>query len=149
MFVIVIAFGVRIYRVGGSARKEKAHWKKLDRILSEANFEGSYLLAKDGKILISSGRGDLSYDKKKVPDEKSQSTDPENDPNKIGRESTVAINSLTKQFTGVAGRYVPLKETIEGFKAIIDGEMDQVPELAFFNVGNLDDVKKKAESLKS
>ena len=54
-----------------------------------------------------------------------------------------------EQFTGVAGRYVPLKETIEGFKAIIDGEMDQVPELAFFNVGNLDDVKKKAESLKS
>ena len=53
-----------------------------------------------------------------------------------------------EQFTGVAGRYVPLKETIEGFKAIIDGEMDQVPELAFFNVGNLDDVKKKAESLK-
>lgn len=102
MFVVVIAFGVRIYRVGDSARKEKAHWKKLDRILSEANFEGSYLLAKDGKILISSGRGDFSYDKKKVPDEKSQSTDPENDPNKIGRESTVAINSLTKQFTGVA-----------------------------------------------
>ena len=54
-----------------------------------------------------------------------------------------------EQFTGVAGRFVPLKETIEGFKAIIDGEMDQVPELAFFNVGNLDDVKKKAESLKN
>ena len=54
-----------------------------------------------------------------------------------------------EQFTGFAGRYVPLKETIEGFKAIIDGEMDQVPELAFFNVGNLDDVKKKAESLKN
>ena len=53
-----------------------------------------------------------------------------------------------EQFTGVAGRYVPLKETIEGFKAIISGEMDEVPELAFFNVGNLEDVKKKAELLK-
>ena len=53
-----------------------------------------------------------------------------------------------EQFTGVAGRYVPLKETIEGFKAIISGEMDDVPELAFFNVGNLEDVKKKAELLK-
>ena len=53
-----------------------------------------------------------------------------------------------EQFTGGAGRYVPLKETIEGFKAIISGEMDDVPELAFFNVGNLEDVKKKAELLK-
>lgn len=43
---------------------------------------------------------------------------------------------------------MPLKETIEGFKAIISGEMDDVPELAFFNVGNLEDVKKKAELLK-
>ena len=57
--------------------------------------------------------------------------------------------ACSEQFTGVAGRYVPLKETIAGFKAIIDGEMDHIPELAFFNVGNLDDVKKKAESLKS
>ncbi len=53
-----------------------------------------------------------------------------------------------EQFTGVPGRYVPLKDTIEGFKAIISGEMDDYPEIAFFNVGNLDDVKKKAETLK-
>ena len=38
--------------------------------------------------------------------------------------------------------YVPLAETVRGFKAIIDGEMDDYPENAFFNVGTLDDVKK-------
>lgn len=52
-----------------------------------------------------------------------------------------------EQFTGIPGRYVPLKETIQGFRAIIDGEMDSYPEAAFFNVGNIEDVKKKAESL--
>ena len=38
-----------------------------------------------------------------------------------------------------------MKETIRGFKAIIDGEMDQYPEAAFFNVGTIDEVVKKAE----
>ncbi len=52
-----------------------------------------------------------------------------------------------EQFTGIPGRYVPLQETVAGFKAIIDGEMDDYPEAAFFNVGNLDDVKKKADSM--
>ncbi len=52
-----------------------------------------------------------------------------------------------EQFTGIPGRYVPLQETVEGFKAIIDGEMDDYPEAAFFNVGNLDDVKKKADAM--
>ena len=52
-----------------------------------------------------------------------------------------------EQFTGVAGRYVPLKDTIRGCKAIIDGEMDDFPEAAFFNVGDIEDVKKKAETI--
>ena len=41
---------------------------------------------------------------------------------------------VAETFTGVAGRYVPLKDTIRGFKAIVDGEMDDYPEWAFFNV---------------
>ena len=45
-------------------------------------------------------------------------------------------------------KYVPLKETIRGFKAIIDGEMDEYPENAFFNVGTIEDVKKAAERMK-
>ncbi|MCR5666076.1 MAG: F0F1 ATP synthase subunit beta [Eubacterium sp.] len=52
-----------------------------------------------------------------------------------------------EQFTGIPGKYVPLKETIRGFKAIIDGEMDEYPENAFFNVGTIDEVKEKAKAL--
>ena len=52
--------------------------------------------------------------------------------------------SVAEKFTGVPGVYVPLSETIRGFKAIVDGEMDEYPEAAFFNVGVIDDVPKKA-----
>jgi len=54
---------------------------------------------------------------------------------------------MAEKFTGIPGVYVPLKETIRGFKAIIDGEVDDLPETAFFNVGTLDDAIAKAESL--
>ena len=56
---------------------------------------------------------------------------------------------VAENFTGVPGVYVPVSETVRGFKAIIDGEMDDYPEVAFFNVGTIDDVKKKAEQLKA
>ena len=54
---------------------------------------------------------------------------------------------VAENFTGIPGVYVPLNETIRGFKAIIDGEMDEYPENAFFNVGTIDDVIKKAEKM--
>jgi F-type H+-transporting ATPase subunit beta len=54
---------------------------------------------------------------------------------------------VAETFTGVPGKYVPLKDTIRSFKAIIDGEMDDYPESAFFNVGDLDDVIAKAKSM--
>ena len=54
---------------------------------------------------------------------------------------------VAENFTGVPGVYVPVSETVRGFKAIVDGEMDDVPEIAFFNVGTIDDVRKKAETL--
>ena len=53
---------------------------------------------------------------------------------------------VAENFTGIPGRYVPLKETIRGFKAIVDGEMDQYPENAFFNVGTIEDVIEKAKT---
>lgn len=53
---------------------------------------------------------------------------------------------VAENFTGIKGKYVPLKETIRGFKAIINGEMDQYPENAFFNVGTIEDVKEKAKA---
>ena len=54
---------------------------------------------------------------------------------------------VAENFTNVKGVFVPVKETIRGFKAILDGEMDAYPEAAFFNVGTIEDVKKKAETL--
>ena len=55
---------------------------------------------------------------------------------------------VAEKFTGLKGVYVPLKETVRGFKAIIEGEMDDLPEAAFYNVGTIDDAVKKAETLK-
>ena len=55
--------------------------------------------------------------------------------------------SVAENFTGVKGQFVPVKETIRGFKAILNGDMDQYPEAAFFNVGTIEDVKAKAETL--
>lgn len=51
---------------------------------------------------------------------------------------------VAEVFTGIPGKYVPLKETIRGFKMIVEGEMDQYPENAFFNVGSIDEVIEKA-----
>ena len=55
---------------------------------------------------------------------------------------------VAENFTGIPGKYVPVEDTVKGFKAILDGEMDEYPEAAFFNVGTIEDVKAKAETLK-
>ena len=55
---------------------------------------------------------------------------------------------VAEMFTGLKGVYVPVQETVKGFKAIISGEVDDVPEQAFFNAGTIDDVLKKAEEMK-
>lgn len=52
---------------------------------------------------------------------------------------------VAEVFTGIPGRYVPLKETIRGFQMIVNGEMDEYPENAFFNVGTIDEVIEKAK----
>ena len=54
---------------------------------------------------------------------------------------------VAEAFTGVPGSFVPVKETVKGFKGIVEGKYDQVPEEAFRNVGSIEDVLKKAESL--
>jgi F-type H+-transporting ATPase subunit beta len=56
---------------------------------------------------------------------------------------------VAEQFTGVPGKYVPLEETVAGFRAIIDGEVDHLPEQAFFMVGNLDEARAQARELES
>ena len=56
---------------------------------------------------------------------------------------------VAEQFTGTPGKYVPLKETIRGFKEIIEGKHDDLPEVAFYMVGNIDEAVEKAEKLAS
>jgi F-type H+/Na+-transporting ATPase subunit beta len=47
---------------------------------------------------------------------------------------------VAEQFTGVPGRYVPVQESIRGFKEILDGQHDEIPESAFFMKGSIDEV---------
>ena len=54
---------------------------------------------------------------------------------------------VAETFTGTAGKYVPLKDTIAGFKGIINGEYDDLPEQAFYMIGSIDEATEKAKSL--
>ncbi|TAK34276.1 MAG: F0F1 ATP synthase subunit beta [Chloroflexota bacterium] len=56
---------------------------------------------------------------------------------------------VAEEFTGTPGRYVPIKETVRGFKEILEGKHDELPEQAFFMVGTIDEAVEKAETLKS
>jgi F-type H+-transporting ATPase subunit beta len=52
---------------------------------------------------------------------------------------------VAEQFTGLPGKYVPLKETLRGFRMILEGECDELPESAFLLVGTIDEVFEKAK----
>ncbi|AKC96086.1 F0F1 ATP synthase subunit beta [Sneathia vaginalis] len=78
----------------------------------------------------------------------------------LGEEDKVIVNrarkiqrffsqpfSVAEQFTGMKGKYVPLKETIRGFKEILEGKYDDLPEQAFLFVGTIDEAVEKARSL--
>ena len=54
---------------------------------------------------------------------------------------------VAQKFTGIPGIYVPLKDTIRGFQAIVQGEVDALPEAAFYNVGTIEDAMEKAKQL--
>jgi F-type H+-transporting ATPase subunit beta len=54
---------------------------------------------------------------------------------------------VAEQFTGQAGVYVPIADTVEGFRALIEGDLDEIPEQAFTYVGGVDDVLRKAKEL--
>ena len=57
--------------------------------------------------------------------------------------------SVAEQFTGQPGSYVPVEETVKGFKEILEGKYDDLPEDAFRQVGNIDEVVEKAKKLTS
>ena len=54
---------------------------------------------------------------------------------------------VAEQFTGLSGAYVPLRETVRGFREILDGNCDDLPEQAFMMVGAIDEASQKAEKL--
>jgi F-type H+/Na+-transporting ATPase subunit beta len=54
---------------------------------------------------------------------------------------------VAEVFTGSTGKYVSLRETITGFRAIVDGEMDNLPEQAFYMVGTIEEAVEKAKTL--
>ena len=55
--------------------------------------------------------------------------------------------SVAEVFTGTPGKYVKLPDTIKGFKAIVDGQYDDMPEQAFYMVGTIEEVEEKAKKL--
>jgi F-type H+-transporting ATPase subunit beta len=54
---------------------------------------------------------------------------------------------VAERFTGIEGRYVPLKDTVRGFREILDGKCDDLPEQAFMMAGTIQDVRERAEKL--
>jgi F-type H+-transporting ATPase subunit beta len=54
---------------------------------------------------------------------------------------------VAEQFTSIPGRYVPLRETIRGFREILDGKHDELPESAFVMVGTIEEANEKAEQM--
>ncbi|MBQ5886971.1 MAG: F0F1 ATP synthase subunit beta, partial [Clostridia bacterium] len=55
--------------------------------------------------------------------------------------------AVSEKFTGIPGAYVPLSETIRGFREIIDGKYDDLPESAFLFVGTIDEAVAKAKKV--
>ena len=56
---------------------------------------------------------------------------------------------VAQQFTGRDGRYVPLRETVRGFREILDGQHDDLPEQAFMMVGSIEEAQEQAERLQA
>jgi F-type H+-transporting ATPase subunit beta len=56
---------------------------------------------------------------------------------------------VAEQFTGIEGKYVPVEETVKSFKAIVEGEYDELPEQAFYMVGSIEEAEKQAQELSS
>jgi F-type H+-transporting ATPase subunit beta len=55
---------------------------------------------------------------------------------------------VAEAFTGRTGAYVPIRETVRGFRGILDGEHDDIPEQAFYMVGTIDDAVERAKELR-
>ena len=65
----------------------------------------------------------------------------------LAPEDKLTVMRAAEVFTGAPGKYVPLKETIRGFRMIVDGECDALPEQAFYMVGTIDEAFEKAKTM--
>jgi F-type H+-transporting ATPase subunit beta len=106
------------YTVARSAQRVLQRYKDLQDIIAILGIDE---LSEDDKLLVSRAR-------------------------KIERFFSQPFFVAT-QFTGLEGRYVPLRETVRGFGEILDGKHDHLPEQAFMMAGSIDDVVVKAESM--
>ncbi len=110
--------GIEHYEVAREVQKVLQRYKELQDIIA---IMGMDELSEADKILVSRARKIQRF---------------------LSQPFTVA-----EQFTGMEGRYVPVKETIRGFREILDGKHDDLPESAFLFVGTIDEAVEKAKSL--
>ncbi len=112
--------GIEHYEVAREVQKILQRYKELQDIIA---IMGMDELSEDDKLVVSRARKIQRF---------------------LSQPFTVA-----EQFTGMEGRYVPLKETIRGFREILDGKHDALPESAFLFVGTIDEAVEKAKKLAS
>jgi len=111
--------GEEHYQVATEVRRILARYKELRDIIAILGLEE---LAEEDKLLVQRAR-------------------------KIQRFLTQPF-FVAEEFTGMPGRFVPLEETVRGFKEIVEGKHDDVPERAFYMVGTIDEALEKAEKIK-
>jgi F-type H+/Na+-transporting ATPase subunit beta len=112
--------GEEHYRVAREVQLTLQHYKDLQDIISILGMDE---LSEDDKLVVSRAR-------------------------KIQRFLSQPF-FVAEQFTGFTGKYVPLKESVAGFQEILSGALDDLPEQAFLMVGNIEEVKVKAQQLKA
>lgn len=110
--------GIEHYEVAREVQKMLQRYKELQDIIAIMGMEE---LSEDDKLVVNRAR-------------------------KIQRFLSQPF-SVAEQFTGMQGKYVPVKETIRGFREILDGKHDNLPESAFLFVGTIDEAVEKAKSL--
>ena len=111
--------GIEHYEVARDVQKILQRYKELQDIIAIMGMEE---LSEEDKLVVSRARKIQRF---------------------LSQPFTVA-----EQFTGMEGRYVPIKETIRGFREILDGKHDSLPESAFLFVGTIDEAVEKAKQIK-
>nr|MBE6545775.1 F0F1 ATP synthase subunit beta [Oscillospiraceae bacterium] len=112
--------GIEHYEVASNVKKILQRYKELQDIIAIMGMEE---LSEEDKVIVARAR-------------------------KIQRFLSQPF-SVAEQFTGMEGKYVPLKETVRGFKEILEGKHDDLPESAFLFVGTIEEAIEKAKKIKA